>query len=68
MLGNIPIWLGLLLITAGLGWLAMRAFRADGLVEWVSGSVSALLTLWATACVGLRPRMRLPGLPTVDMP
>ena len=46
MIGNIVIWLVLLLVTVGLGWLAIRAFRArNGLVKWVGGVLSALLTV-----------------------
>ncbi len=46
MIGNIVIWLVLLLLTLGLGWLTLRAFRArSGLAKWVGGVLSALLTL-----------------------
>ncbi|MEP7357625.1 MAG: hypothetical protein ABI847_10330 [Anaerolineales bacterium] len=46
MIGNIVIWLVLLALTVGLGWLALRAFRARrGLVKWVGGVLAALLTL-----------------------
>ncbi len=59
MLGNIVIWLVLLAVTVGLGWLAVRAFRAkNGLVKWVGGLLSALLTL----VVGLVTVVALVGL------
>lgn len=46
MIGNIVIWLVLLVVTVGLAWLAVRAFRArNGLVRWVGGVLAALLTL-----------------------
>ena len=46
MFGNIVIWLVMLLVTVGLGWLAVQAFRSRrGLVKWLGGGLSALLTL-----------------------
>ena len=59
MLGNILLWLVLLLVTLGLGWLALRAFRArNALVKWVGGILAALLTL----VVGLVTVIALVGL------
>jgi mono/diheme cytochrome c family protein len=46
MLGNLVVWLVLLLVTVAFGWLAVRAFRSrQGLVKWLGGSLAALLTL-----------------------
>jgi mono/diheme cytochrome c family protein len=46
MIGNIVIWLVMLAVTIGLGWLALRAFRArNGLVKWAGGVLAALLTV-----------------------
>lgn len=46
MLGNLVVWLVLLLVTLALGWLAVWAFRSrQGLVKWVGGTLAALLTL-----------------------
>jgi mono/diheme cytochrome c family protein len=46
MFGNIVIWLVLLVLTLGLVWLTLRAFRArNGLVKWAGGVLGALLTL-----------------------
>jgi len=46
MLGNILIWLVLLLLTVGLAWLTLRAFRSrNGLLKWAGGILAGLLTL-----------------------
>ena len=46
MLGNLVVWLVLLLVTVALGWLAVRAFRSrQGLVKWLGGGLVSLLTL-----------------------
>ncbi|MCC7357995.1 MAG: cytochrome c [Anaerolineales bacterium] len=65
MLGNILLWLVLLLVTLGLGWLALRAFRArNALVKWVGGLLAALLTL----VIGLVTVVALLGLFKLYMP
>jgi hypothetical protein len=59
MVGNLVVWLILLLVTLALGWLAVQAFRSRrGLVKWVGDSLAALLTLLfglvsAVSAVGL---------------
>src|SRR4029453_9276505 len=51
MLGNIVLWLVLLLVTGALGWLAVRAFRSrQGLVKWLGGGLALLLTLLVGLC------------------
>ncbi len=46
MVGNILAWLVLVLVTVGLGWLAVRAFRSrNGLVKWLGGGLSGLMTV-----------------------
>lgn len=47
MVGNILIWFGLVLVTAALGWLTIRALRSSNrLAKWLGGGLSALLTLF----------------------
>jgi mono/diheme cytochrome c family protein len=47
MLGNIGLWLVLLLVTVALGWLAVRAFRSrQGLVKWLGGGLASLFALF----------------------
>jgi mono/diheme cytochrome c family protein len=46
MIGNIVIWLILLLVTLGLAWLTLKAFRSrNALAKWGGGVLAALLTL-----------------------
>jgi mono/diheme cytochrome c family protein len=59
MLGNIVLWLVLLLVTGALGWLVVRAFRSrNGLVKWLGGGLASLLML----LVGLVSAVSLVGL------
>lgn len=73
MFGNIVIWLVMLLATVGLSWLAWRAFKArNGLVKWLGGSVSALLTLvvglvTVVAAFGLLKLYLPTGSPVTDL-
>jgi mono/diheme cytochrome c family protein len=63
----------MLLVTVGLGWLTLRAFRAkNGLVKWLGGILSALLTLvvglvTVVAAVGLVKLYAPTGTPVVEL-
>jgi mono/diheme cytochrome c family protein len=65
MAGNILAWSILLLVTVGLAWLAVRAFRARSrIVKWVGGPLASLLTL----VVGFITVVALVGLAKIYVP
>ena len=52
MIGNIIIWLIVLLATVGFGWLVTRAWRAGNpVLKWVGVVLSGLLTIIGYAAV-----------------
>ena len=73
MLGNILSWLVLLVVTLGLAWLALRAWRSsNGLAKWLGGplaTLGALLggLLTVVALVGLAKLYVPRGSPVQDI-